>query len=390
MASDPFTQFVQLYLKADVADLVLKFAGKKTDIDVKEAAIQIAALQKIQQKVPEWYRLDIRFPSVLATEQCSSQATAVYKSRFAQNKTVLDLSGGLGIDTYYFTKMAKSVTYVEPQRVLVQYAERNFKTLAATNITCVESTAEVFLATNTTHFDLIYLDPDRRTASGKRVFGFHDSSPDVITLLESLLKQGSAVLIKASPMLDISLACKQLQRVAYVEVIGYQDECKELLFYIEAQENTTTPTLAAIEIDHAGAETMRVEKTENTAISFAQPLAFVYDPPASLLKSGCFHEFAAQYGLKKLHPDTHLFTSETLVANVPGRTFALSKTCSVQADEVGAYLPKARKANLRAVNFPDDTETIKRRLKIKDGGDVYLFAVTLIDGSLAVLVCHKV
>jgi hypothetical protein len=388
MTDPAFTDFVERHLQADPASLVLQFAGKKTEIDIKAAATQIAALQKIRHKVPDWYRVDARFPTALAAEQCSSQATALYKSRFARGKTVLDLSGGLGIDTFYFAKVAKSVLYVEPQAALAQSAEGNFQLLGAQNITCITSTAEAFLATNTTHFDLIYLDPDRRAASGKRVFGFTDCSPDVLSLLDTLLERCNALLIKASPMLDVSLACKQLAGVRSVEIIGYQDECKELLFYI-TRDGAAKPEVSAVELDDHGKETMRITKSETGSTPFTNPQAYVYDPPASLLKSGCFQEFAAQYGLSKLHADTHLFTSETAVANVPGRTFALVAVCAAQADTLTEYLPKARKANLRSVNFPVQTDVLKSRLKLKDGGDVYLFAVTLLNNQLAILICKR-
>jgi THUMP domain-like/Conserved hypothetical protein 95 len=384
------TDFINRHIDADPTRLLL--AKHKEPVDIQSAALQIAALQKIKTKVPSWYRPDLRFPALVACEQCSSQATSFAKTHHVLDKRVLDLSGGLGIDSWAFSHAAKEVVYVEPQPHFVRCARYNFDKLGigAERIQCIQSTAEGYLERYSGKFDVIFIDPDRRNATGARVIGFADCSPDVLALLPQLLERTELLLIKASPMLDIALACKQLGYVHEVEVIGWQDECKELLFHLRPTKPEQT-MVYAVELNEDGAEAHRIEKVlgQTSVVEYSMPQAFLYDPPATVLKADCLVELANTFGLRKLHANTHLFTSELLVPNVPGRTFALESMTAPRADGVKEYLPEA-KANLRCVNFPDNTATLKKRLKIKDGGDAYLFAARLLDESLKMLICKKI
>jgi 16S rRNA G966 N2-methylase RsmD len=388
---DSLSSFVAEHLHSDAPSLVLKYARKSLPFDIKEAAIQIEALQRIAHKAPTWYNQNLQFPSVLATEQCSSEATARYKSQYAISKTVLDLSGGLGIDTWGFAQVATHVVYVEPQSHLVACARHNFEQLGIFNTTCFEQSAEVFLSTDTQQFDLIYIDPDRRDQRGKRVFDFKDCSPDILVLLPLLLNKGTAILIKASPMLDITAACHQLGCVARVDVVGWDQECKELLFLLEKQ--AADPCISALEINENGSVVTSISdlllgKKENE-IEYTLPSKYLYDPPAVVLKSGCFAAYASAFGLSKLHANTHLFTSEVLRTVSLGRIFEITAVCEVKIEAVSAYLGKDRKANLRCVHFPETTEHLKKHLKIKDGGDLYLFATKILTDQYVVIVCKK-
>ena len=387
------TQYIEKHLHIDPNQLLLSKSLQQDGVDVKIAALQIACLQRIKTKVPQWYRPDIRFAHLVSVEQCSSEPTAIYKASFVKGKRVLDLSGGLGIDSAFMARDAKSLVYVEPNAALVTQAIKNFSILGLQNITCVKSTAEDFLATYSGTFDLIYLDPDRRNPTGKRVAGFADCSPDIIPLLETLLDRAEHVLIKASPMLDISLACKQLQQVEQIHVVGWQDECKELLFMLGKKcKSVADIPIIAVALDSAGMVISMLESSQsaeaNAKVEYALPETYLYDPPAIILKSGAVALLAKKYHLKKLHANTHMFTSKIFVQDVPGRSFVLEAVISAQISELKRYLPEG-KANLRARNFPQTTEVLQRKLKVKDGGDVFLFAVTLADESRKILVCKR-
>jgi 16S rRNA G966 N2-methylase RsmD len=394
MSDIKLTQFVQRHLNDDPLQLVLKQSGKNPDINIKYAATQISALQRMKNKVPNWYRPDLRFSSLLAVEQCSSQATAMFKAQFVDQKTVLDLSGGLGVDAAFMAAQAKELVYVEPNAALFEHAKKNFMTLGLKNITCINATATEALKQLSANFDTIYLDPDRRDGAGKKVFDFSDCSPDLIAIKDQLMTRCKQLLVKASPMLDINRGLKQLETVQNCYVIGWQDECKELIFDIghNVLHNLKDTPIHAVTVSELGEARMiytcTIGEEEETEIAYHLPQIFIYDPPPEILKAGILKNLARYFGLNKIHPNTHLFTSDQYISGVPGRTFVLKAVCHARVDDLKEYLPKA-KANLRARNFPENTEALRKQLRIKDGGDIYLFAVTLADESLRVLVCNR-
>ncbi len=382
--------FVRTHISAEPAQLLLKYGKSKTTFDLKDAVLRIAALQKLRTKAPSWYLEQLRFPHLLAVEQASSEATARYKSRIIGSGRVLDLSGGLGIDSWAFAQGGATVTYVEKQTMMAGCARSNFMALGVQHrIEVLAQTAEEYLAElPNKRFDWIYVDPDRRQGS-KRVVDFSACSPDVAALLPQLFTLANRVLIKASPMLDIQSGIQQLGQVERVEVVGWQGECKEVLFVCNKDYSYSKPKVRAVELDADGEQICAIEQAPDTPLRLSEPLTYLYDPPASVLKAACFAEFGHVFGLFKLHASTHLYTSADLVEVPVGRVLQVVAVCNARREDVLQYLPKAQ-ANLRSVNFPQTTEVLKKQLGLKDGGDHTVFAVTLADHSRKLLICTNV
>jgi hypothetical protein len=381
--------FITAHLQDNPSKLLLKYAKAQTGFDVKDAVLRIAAIQKLTEKAPSWALASLRFSNLQSVEQCSSEATALYKARQLGEAKVLDLSGGLGLDSWAMAKLGAQVTYVEQEPDLANMAKYNFEQLGVGGqIQVCNTTAEQYLRNCKEQFDCIYLDPDRRKG-GRRFIDLSDCSPDITVLLPQLFEHTDLVLLKASPMLDLSAVCLQLQGVERIDVIGWQGECKELLFRLK-KGHLVTPIIQAVEIDTDGTTKTALVRTHNDLEpELSEPLAYLYDPPASVLKAGCFSDYARRFSLKKLHPSTHLFTSELPVEGVPGRRFGVEAVINARREEVHRYLPKAQ-VNLRCVNFPQTTEVLKKQLGLKDGGDQYVFAVTLADETKKLILCKKI
>lgn len=359
-----------------------------------DIARQVEALQKIKVKAPSWYREGIVLPPGLPLEQCSSEATARFKAGLFSGQQLLDLTGGLGVDTFCWAESFAAVDCVEQQAELYAAARHNFELLGRHNVTCHHCTAEDFLAqAGDARYDLIYLDPARRDAHQQRVFRLSDCSPDVVALKQTLFGLSDRVLVKTAPMLDLQLALGQLERVAQVWVVALGDECKEVLYLLDKNQSLPpekTP-IAAVQIGKAG-QTGSLEFTfeaERSAVApLSAPLQYLYEPNAAILKAGAFRSFAVHYGLAKLHPHSHLYTAAERREDVPGRCFEVLGVCKYDKKAVGALVPNGS-ANIAARNFPDAPEAVRKRLGLKSGGDTYLFATTDPAGQKIIIVCRK-
>ncbi|MCC6414070.1 MAG: RsmD family RNA methyltransferase [Saprospiraceae bacterium] len=366
-------------------DLLLS-AARYPGVSVAEAVTQIQALQKLRHKAPAWYNTALRFPPRLSIEQASSGVTAAFKASLIQGKTMADLTGGLGIDVHAFSQHFEKVVYVDQNPQLVTLARHNFAVLGADNVEVWEGEAEAFLEKITRHFDLIYLDPARRDAGGGRVFRLHDCTPDVLNLRTKLLACADKVLVKTAPMLDIALAMRQLEFVQKVWVVSVDDEVKELLFLLE--DKPAFPENIPIETVNLGKTPFHFvfskKEEQEAAAEMSEPLTCLYEPPATIFKAGAFNTFAQRYGLKKLHTHTHLYTSETLNPEVPGRVFHIRTVTKYDKKAVAAVVAGAQ-ANVAVRNFPDTAEMVRKKLGLKDGGEVYLFAVTTGEGKKIII-----
>ncbi len=382
-------QFVQEQLNADVHDLLLaahRYPGLRMPVVVG----QLEALRKIRLKLPEWYRFDLDFPPALSVEQASSAETARFKSGLFSGRAMADLTGGMGVDAWFFAKQFSRVLYVEQNPELASLAGRNFDVLGADNITVQAGTAEAFLQKNDRHFDLIYLDPARRDGQQKRLFRFSDCQPNVLEIKEALLSTADRVLIKAAPMLDLNLAAEELGAVAKVWVVSVDGECKEVLYLLEAGAVAGPETpIEAVCLGVAPAALVFSRRAEQLAeLAYSEPLRYLYEPDAALLKAGAFRTFARHFGLKKLHPNTHLYTSETWVREAPGRQFQVEAMVRYDRKALREVLPEGR-ALLAARNFPDSVEQMRKKLGLADGGDWFVFGVTSADARKKLLVCRR-
>jgi 16S rRNA G966 N2-methylase RsmD len=383
--------FVAEHLASDPAQLALQ-AKKWPGLDVPKLAQQIRARQKAKSKIPSWAtNLELLFPANLSVEQSSSEVTASYKANLVSGGTLVDLTGGFGVDSFHLAQRFKEVTYVEQQEELAQMAAFNFAQLGAANIQVQATDAETFLNSLTERVDVLYLDPARRGQSQERVHLLQDCEPDVLRLLPLLLQKGNAVLLKTAPMLDIDLALQQLTNVAQVWVIAVQNECKEVLYLLKA-DASAAPLMTAINLKPEKPEeplTFSKEEEENALVSFSEPQRYLYEPNTALLKAGAYKWLSARYGINKLHRNSHLYTSAELQPAFPGRIFEITAKPKTSAKELHQLLP-AKKTNITVRNYPLTVAQLREKVKLKEGGDDYLFATTDVYNKPILLLCRKV
>jgi hypothetical protein len=384
--------FLSNHAQDDVGKLMLQ-AGKFKGIDVKKLVGQILSRQKTAKKLPQWCaNLNLIFPQAISVEQSSSEATALYKASIISGQKLIDITGGMGVDCYYLSKRFAETSYFEQQLEVERTAAFNFRVLGAHNITTHQGNSLELLATQSPGADWIYADPARRDSNKAKVVSLADCTPDMIQNLPLLFTVASKILIKTSPLLDIDLAVKQLGHVAEVHAVGYEHECKELLFILSKDNVPVEPVIKAVVVGVQGnkiSELTFSRQQENEATTeYCPPRSYLYEPHAAMLKSGAFKMLSNLYGVKKLAPNSHLYTSETLCPDFPGRTFRITGVAKPDIKEI-TKLIKTDKANLTLRNFPSKIQDLRKKWRLKEGGDFYLFATTLSDGSHVVIVTDK-
>jgi len=362
-------------------------AGSWPDLPMKAIAQQIQSRKKAKRKLPQWYDTQgIVFPNTDFLEQSSSEKTAEFKANLIHGKSLADLTGGTGIDSCYFARRFKKVVYNEPGEELYNIARHNFEQLGIGNVTFFNSTAEKFIENNDGSFDWVYLDPSRRV-DGQRVFMFQDCQPDVLQLLPSILRTGAKVLLKLSPLLDIHLAQKELGAVSRIIAVSVNNDCKELLFRMENHEGQATFEAVNITNREIVKFDFVASEEEKASVKYDIPAKYLYEPNASVLKLGAFKLIAQRFTLSKLHPNTHLYTSEELIKDFPGRVFNIKKSESFDWKNLKDW--KDRKANITTRNFPHSVDAIRKRMGIKEGGDDYLFFARTVNEELITITCQK-
>jgi 16S rRNA G966 N2-methylase RsmD len=380
--------FLKVHAKENAKDIALKkspFIG----VSSSELATQFESRQKAEKKLPLWFGTEgIYYPLSLSIEQASSEETALYKASLIQeNSSLVDLTGGIGIDSYYFSKRAKKVVHCEINPELSEIAKHNAEVLGSKNIKFVKGNGVEFLIKQAKgEFQTIYLDPSRRVNT-KKVFMLQDCEPDVVDLQDELMEKASTILIKTAPLLDISLALAELKHVREVHVISLKNECKEVLFLLE-KDFKDAPLIRVVGLGKdAGFEFNYLVKQEKQAVaSYSSPKQYLYDPDAGLLKAGCFKLLSQHYAVQKLHPSTHLYTSEDLLPSFPGRSFEI--------EEVYEYkdfkkIKRNWNANVIAKNFPLKVEEIRKRHKIREGDRGYLFFCKTEGEKLSVVYANR-
>ena len=381
-------EFIQAHVNDDPVALILQ-SKKYPELPIKEIAAQIQSRKKAQAKLPEWCALDkIVFPHGVSMEQCSSEETAKYKASLVSGKSVTDLTGGFGIDLYYLSQKFEKANYVERIDELIDLANHNFKILESSHIRQFHGTAEDYLYKEKESSELYYIDPARRDESNQKVFQIEDCTPDLNLVIPLLLERKAEVLIKLSPLLDISLALEALPHIKEVHVVSVRNECKELLFRI-VPGYEGPPIRIAVNLLKNDKEIFEFsnEQEEETP-TFNRPQNYLYEPNASIMKAGGFNAVANTFGVSKLHRNSHLYTSEEVVNNFPGRVFKIMAQTVLNKKKLKPYLPKG-KANITVRNYPMTVKEIRKQTGIKEGGDVYLFATTLMKDDPSVLVCSK-
>ena len=389
--------FIREHLTDDVRALVL--SGFSASPDIKKRVAQISARQKAREKLPRWYDNDaLIFPPALSVEQASSEQTAQYKASLVSGKRVVDLTGGMGVDTWAFARHVEQVIYVEQNAELAELAAYNLPLLGVKNVTVRTGDGLTFINTydNTDEvIDWIYLDPHRRNAQGGKVVRLDDCEPDVskLGILTALLTKTRRILLKASPLLDVDSAIRQLQdKVESIHVVAVQGEVKEVLFIIGNQIITPDDiTINAVNLTTGGRIPFAFQRwQERTAdVTLGEPLQYIYEPNAAVLKVGAFRLAATRFDLKKLAPNSHLYTSEAIQPDFPGRIFVLQQVIKPDAKAVKLAIPDL-KANLTVRNFPQTVAELRKKLSLREGGSIYVLATTLLNGDKRLLITHKV
>lgn len=313
--------FIETHLNDDVRLLALQAARHK-DVDMPFAISQIAGKQKMKHKVPSFYEVkELLYPQQLSLEQSSSESTAKYKSLLCEGNILIDLTGGFGIDCFFMSSNFKTTIYVERNKELCDIATHNFGLFSDKNIKVIHNDSVSFIANIGMVADCIFIDPARRSESGSKVFRISDCEPDVEQLQDILLQKSEKAIIKLSPMLDIDLALKSLPFTKQVHIISVENECKELLFMLEKNYSGDVEIIAAnIKKDNTIEQFQFNQVTENNSEnSYSLPIKYLFEPNASILKSGAFKAIGAFHQLYKLHKNTHLYTSTNCIENFQGR-----------------------------------------------------------------------
>ena len=424
MLNEATRQFVSLHGDDDVRRLALQ-AHTTPDVDLPMALDQIRGRQTARQKLPSWAAIDgIVYPPHLSMEQCSSEQTAQYKAQLlarllqsefsmksAKNIDFIDLTGGFGVD---FVAMAQAVSefsgksndarqsrffYVERDRHLCDLARYNFPLLGLPDVEIVCDTAENFLYSSSflvpPSSKIIFVDPARRDAHGQRTYALADCTPNVLQILDELLKIADFIVLKLSPMLDWHRAVEELKTVSEVHIVSVANECKELLLVIQKKAQKTRIFC----VNDQQTFSYEVENNEKTVPCIAETASLseknrLFVPNSSVMKAGCFAELCDRFRLAPLAPNSHLFvktdeseSSDEKIDDFPGKIFQISAISSMNKHDLRDHFKEIDRANIATRNFPMKPEDLRRRLKLREGGDNFMFATTLANGKHVLILC---
>jgi len=385
-------EFIAIHQEADVRRLAL--AKAPDGIDLHFCLQQIAGRQAALKKLPTWALRDIIYPPRLSMEQCSSEPTALYKQRLAERllpaerQSMIDLTGGFGIDFAFLSVLFDKAVYVESNALLCDIARHNFPILGLRNVTIHNLPCEKTLD-GMGNFSLIYLDPSRRDALGRKVVALCDCQPDVEALQGLLLSHAPFVVVKLSPMIDIQDTLRRIPCTSEIHTVSVDGECKEVLLVLHAPTEAVTYHCVNIAAQTQVFITRDVDAEPRIADRLGQ---YLYEPNASILKAGVQDALCKAFPVEKLQRFSHLFISHHFIENFPGRAFTVQDVYSFSKQDVRRLQTELDRCNLTVRNFPSSVAELRKRLKLREGGDIYLFATTLADGQHVLLRCkpaHK-
>ncbi|MBR5832326.1 MAG: class I SAM-dependent methyltransferase [Bacteroidales bacterium] len=392
--SDELKEFIISHRTEDPLSLVLQ-QKKYPKWDMKFVAQQIEGYRMAQDKLPTLSLCDdFVYPPKLNREQCSSETTALFKAmEYAEGKHIADITGGLGIDTVFMAKYAATVDYIEQDEELHDIATHNFRALELGNISAHCSDSINFLKNTNKHFDLIYADPARRDNQGRKVSALENCTPNILENIDLLLSKADMLLIKSSPMLDITEAVAQLKHVSEITIVAVKNECKEILFLCTGSVSDTSPKCRCINFKSNGSvDKITFNREEETTLSIpysANIEQYIYDPNVTLLKGGAFKTTSILYDIKKIHRNTHLYTSEKKIEQFAGRIFKVIKELHPSAKEIAKDIPNG-KAHVITRNYPMSSEELQKKLRLKEGGDLYIIGLTKRDDKKAIYLCEAI
>ena len=403
MMNQATQDFIRQHQDEDVRQLAF-LGSKNPEVDMPFALDQIRGRKMARAKLPRWANIDgIIYPPHISMEQCSSESTALYKAELAARLLGLpasssseeigfvDLTGGFGVDfSYIASRLGMSSMYVERQAHLCEAAKENFERLGLKNA-IVKNEDGIEVLHSLKELKLIFIDPARRDDAGNKVVSLKDCTPDVTVLQEEMLLKADYVIIKLSPMLDWHRAISELSHVREVHIISVNNECKELLLVLSARNMGEKLRIYCIN----DAQSFVCEETDMEASSVKiapstlEEMQYLYEPNASLMKAGCFGVLSERYDARMLSKNSHLFVSREPIAAFPGRSFRIIAVSSFNKKELKRHLSGITKANIATRNFPLSVAELRKRLKLKDGGETYIFATTLSDDSHVLVITEK-
>ena len=379
--------FIVDHLKSDITKLILK-GSPFDDISIQELANQIIAKQKSEQKLKTWFSTEnIYYPPKISIEQTSSEITANYKSTLLIGASIIDITGGFGVDCFFFSRQFKDVIHCEINEDLPTIVKHNYQQLNIKNIETVSGNGIEFLKNSNTTFDCIYIDPSRRNDTKGKVFLLKDCLPNVPENIDFLFTKTTQILLKNSPILDISSAISELKFVKEIHVVAIKNEVKEVLFLLEKNYESDIQ-IKTINIQKEDTQRFNFKLKEAVTSIYSEPLSYLYEPNAAILKSGGFHQISKQLNLFKLHQHSHLYTSEQLI-DFPGRSFKIRNVINYDKKRLKKLLTE-KKANITTRNFPKTVAQIRKETGIKDGGTSYIFFTTDNKNELKSIICSKI
>lgn len=349
---------------------------------------QIEAKTRCKTKLPTWYNTaNIYYPNKLNIEQTSSEITAKYKAHLVSGQSLIDLTGGFGVDTLYFSKQIKKVIHCEVNSDLSQIAKHNFETLNTKNIECINANGIATLKQLNQTFDWLYIDPSRRDITKQKVFLLDHCTPNIVAHQDLFFKHAKNVMIKTSPLLDLKATLNHLKYVKQIHIIAVNNDVKELLWILEANY-TDTVNIKTINIKNETKQefTLTLNQETKAQVTYSQPLTYLYEPNAAILKAGAFKTIANKLNINKLHQHSHLYTSKALI-DFPGRCFKIEAVIPFNKKAMAKL--KISQANVSTRNFPLTVSAIRKKFNLKDGGNSYLFFTTNLKNEKIVVVCKK-
>ena len=379
--------FIDNSLQANISKLALS-KNPFPEIDWKEIINQIVSKNKSKSKLTTWFTTEgIYFPPSISIEQTSSEITAKYKTDLLSGKSIIDLTGGFGVDCYYFSKKFEKVVHCEKNVELSEIVKHNYKKLKVDNIECKAQNSTEVLTDSDTYFDWIYIDPSRRSDIKGKVFLLKDCLPNVPANLDLYFSKSKNILIKTAPILDITAGINELNHIKSIHIIAIDNEVKELLWILE-KDFSGKIEITSVNIQKEKTDSNSFVFGQNTPTTFDLPNMFLFEPNAPLLKSGCSDNLSKTLNVDKLHPHSHLFTNLKLI-DFPGRRFMIESVIPFKKEELKKHI-EGKKMNITTRNFPLTVEEIRKKYKIAEGGNVFTFFTTNINDEKIVLICNKI
>lgn len=392
MFSKLLLQEVQDYINKNISTPAAILALQKNpfpDIYFPDVLNQISAKEKSKEKLPAWFNAEnIIYPQKISIEQSSSEISAQYKAELVSGESLIDLTGGFGVDDFYFSKKVKHVTHCEINQQLSEIVTHNFSVLNIKNVECLSGDSTSILKSIDKKWDWIYIDPSRRNESKGKVFMLKDCLPNVPELLDFYFEHTDNILIKTAPLLDIKAGLTELHSVSEIHCVSVNNEMKELLWVLKKGFGGNPEIIAAsLSKDKALLYTTSLNTT--APATYSLPEKYLYEPAMALLKTGAFNAISNDFKINKLHQHSQLYTSDNLIADFPGRTFIIESIHVYKKKDVKSLLEN-KKMNITVRNFPVSVDEIRKIWKIKEGGNEYAFFTTNMNNEKIMLLCSKI